>query len=571
VKGRAFGKAKVEVEEEAEPRLAPEPEPTTLEIPAPAPGQVMERSIKPAAPQPSATTTIAPELRRVRLDEQASMAQIMDILGPKGSFKIKLHRDYPEVWADATGKMVKVNGMLKEYDEYIDESLISERHGGGKFTLRFMKQSDKGSWQFAGQRTLDIAGDPKLDGLNRTVPSMLPSAAPAPVAAESPQMVRDAFQFMKEEMHHARAAAAPPPAATGVDPTLKLLLDQMTAQLTSRDAEMSDLRRELAAARNVKPQEDPLKDKLLGNLLDGQSGHVEALRLRNESEIRQLKESAAQDLARAHDRFDRDRQFAEASHQREVEALKHSHEVSIASAKASYEMQITVLKSEVARLERDLSTIREEVRDLRARKEKTIIETVKEMDAIKEVLGVGGDDSEKSSIDKLVEVMSSPAAGEIVQGFFAKKQAATAPAPVPAQAVAAQPRIMKDATGQRFAVIPNAQGGQTVQPVTRKPKQIQTDSGAVIEAPVVDQELIQRVISYLETAFRNATAPDTVAMSARPMIPPPILDWIRQNHTEQANGVDLFLSKVAKLPGTSPLSTQLGKNWIRKVGVALIE
>ena len=98
MKGRAFGKAKVEVEEEAEPRLAPEPEPTTLEIPAPAPGQVMERSIKPAAPQPSATTTIAPELRRVRLDEQASMAQIMDILGPKGSFKIKLHRDYPEVW-----------------------------------------------------------------------------------------------------------------------------------------------------------------------------------------------------------------------------------------------------------------------------------------------------------------------------------------------------------------------------------------------------------------------------------------------------------------------------------------
>jgi len=35
-------------------------------------------------------------------------------------------------------------------------------------------------------------------------------------------------------------------------------------------------------------------------------------------------------------------------------------------------------------------------------------------------------------------------------------------------------------------------------------------------------------------------------------------------------GVDGFLTDVAKLEGTSPLASQAGRNWTRKVGKALL-
>ncbi len=61
-----------------------------------------------------------------------------------------------------------------------------------------------------------------------------------------------------------------------------------------------------------------------------------------------------------------------------------------------------------------------------------------------------------------------------------------------------------------------------------------------------------------------------MAQTGRSSIPTDILAWIRERHTEQVSGVDLFMTKVAKLPGSSPLASQAGKNWLRAVGALLV-
>jgi len=40
--------------------------------------------------------------------------------------------------------------------------------------------------------------------------------------------------------------------------------------------------------------------------------------------------------------------------------------------------------------------------------------------------------------------------------------------------------------------------------------------------------------------------------------------------TLRDHGVDGFMSKVAKLQSASPLASQAGRNWVRKVGKALV-
>jgi hypothetical protein len=84
-------------------------------------------------------------------------------------------------------------------------------------------------------------------------------------------------------------------------------------------------------------------------------------------------------------------------------------------------------------------------------------------------------------------------------------------------------------------------------------------------AAVVTRRLkLATAISYLEKAFSGNQEPATVATSVRPFLAEEIMQSI------QSVGIDVFFAKVAKLPSASPLSSQAGKNWVRKVGKALV-
>jgi len=193
---------------------------------------------------------------------------------------------------------------------------------------------------------------------------------------------------------------------------------------------------------------------------------------------------------------------------------------------------------------------------------------LKDAQALKDAIG-GDEAGESSAVAKIVEVISSPAVGEVVGRMF-HRPAATAPAQPPQvhPVAPSRPMVVKDRTGQAFVQVVTPQGVQLT-PVRKKPKVITTDAGQQVEVPPMDPADVRTLIGYLEAAFNGGQDPQILAQSARAMVPEPIIAWIKENTTADVNGVDLFMRKVANLPGSSPLATLAGKKWLRKVGKAL--
>jgi hypothetical protein len=188
---------------------------------------------------------------------------------------------------------------------------------------------------------------------------------------------------------------------------------------------------------------------------------------------------------------------------------------------------------------------------------------LKDINALKEAIGVG-EEGEKSGFDKLGDLLTNPDAIASVAGLFQKKEAPPAP-PIHAQIIA--PRVVRSrATGDKFIRQPDG----SMVPVKKIPKVVTQEDGSQLELPDIPADQIATVISYLERAFTAGQDPVIVAQSGKAILPADILSWIQGHDNDQTNGVDLFLSKVAKLPSTSPLASQGGRNWVRKVGKALV-
>jgi hypothetical protein len=532
---------------------------------------------------------LSPTMTAIRNEEERSLKDWLDGLGQVGAFKVQLRREQPK-HVRANGRDIKTEGFLETYDHSIDEEFIQREHGGGTYAIRVTRRGPNGSFKYENglHRTITIAGDPSLERL----PSSTPQAAQAAPPAEGLGFVKETFGVLTKEIDrlHERSERSQPVVPKGIDPALQVVLEQMRRDADRRDKELAEVRAELTRAHNTKPAEDPIKDKILGSLIDGESGRIAALRLTHDSELRQIKDSAVEEQRRRDDRHDRDiaslrqgheREIAtmKAGYEREIAALRQTHEVTTATTTQSNNLQLKVLENDNKRMERELDTLRSDLKDLRGRKDKTIVETAKELEAVKDALGLDGGD--KTNFDKLLEVVSSPAAAEFVGRIVGTGK--EGPAPGAAQAAAAQAptgpnRVLVQAQdGNKYWHITDGKGGARLVPAKKKPKVIPATvnpDGTVatpeIVLPEVDPNQVAMVVSYLERAFTAHQEPEVVAQSGRTAVPEEILTWIRTHDTEQASGVDLFMSKVAKLPGTSPLLSQAGKNWLRKVGKALV-
>lgn len=543
-------------ETEAEQSVGPSPKPEDPKRKGPpATPQLMER--------------VSPTMRAIEVEEEKSLKDWLDSIGTQGAYKVQVAREKP-THVLVNGKQVETKGFLETYDHSLTEEDIQREHGGGTYHLKITKQNKTGAFVYEKgmHRTIVVAGDPKTDRLPGNAPPPVPVATSA-ATGENPTVVKMAFDAMQRTIDRQDTA----PAQRGIDPAVQMVLDEMRRQASRNDAEISSLRSELGAARHQKPEVDPIKDKLLGTLLDGQSGHVEALRIRHEAELRQLKESAFQDVKRIEDRHDRtmaeirsshDRTLSEirSSHDREIHAIRASHEVALASTNAAHNVQVKILEATLVRLERDSGKLETEVAALREKKDKPLIEQIKDMNALKEAIGAG--DEESSPWSKMAELATNPEAIGAIGSIFRGAAPATPPS---APAAPVKPTIVRDrATGEKF--LQKADGGLV--PVKKKPKVIVREDGSQLQLPEVDPAQVAQVISYMERAFSANQDADTVARSSRSLVPPEILAWIQEHDSEQQSGVDLFLSKVAKLPGNSPLASMAGRNWIRKVGKALI-
>lgn len=560
---------------------APDPEPKKEQALAVAEDELAkEANGKPEKPEKPEK---APnDLKLIRQAEELSLREFMQSLGNDGAFRVQITRSSPEqVWDIARQRHAKTKGHLATLEEHslLDEEYLAREFGGGTYRLKIMRKAASGSYLILGHRTVEVAGDPRLDRLPQSSPPQ--AAAPAPAqGAESPAVQIEAMKMVKEAYQERGAQR-------GMDPAVQMLFEQMRALSEQQARELSELRSQLVAAQNRKPTEDPFREKLVNSLFEGETAMTARLREAHAAEIRTLKEGFAQERAQIearHDRLlsdlkasnERAMDSMRASFEREIKALSNTHEVALMSAKTTADVLKASLESENRRLERENTEQRAELKELRAsaKDEKDVLSQLKKMKELQEAFG--GDEKDSSTFDKVAEVMPAlvEGVGTIIGNVRGQAAAAAAPGAQPRIAAVASPKgaghapgIYRDNTGQLVKVGADGQP----RPVTRKPKAITTDDGREVPAPTLDPDTAKKLVAYLESAYNGGTDPAVVVRSATAVIPPDIIQWIRNNDTDQVSGVDLFMRRVVNLSSSSPLSSQAGRKWLRELGKALIE
>lgn len=521
---------------------------------------------------------VSPVMREIQRVEDQSIRDWLQTMGTAGSFRVTVTRTAPATLT-RDGQTYTTEGFLQTYDEAIDEPLLREEWGGGTYALKVTRPTGEGgAWTYVkgGHRTVKIAGAPRLDRLPGHAPG---PAAGAHTAGESPGLVKAVFESMKDQLDRAQKAGE---RERGIDPAMQLLIEQMREDARARDRQIAILQAKVDEATNRKPEGDPLRDSLLGQFVQGESSRIEAIRAAHEAELRTLRESHQQEVRILNERFDRDRDAMIRQHERtldtikqgyerEIQALRSLTDVSNAAAKGSHEVQSQTLKAEINRLDRENAEQRLEIKELRDKKEKSMLDMLGEVKKFKEALDIGDPKEAESVWAQIAQAVANPAALEQVVKIFRAPPAATAPVTaqavvVPQQQVRRPMQVMRDArTGQAFVATP-----QGLIPAKKRPQKVAVGEHQ-IELPEVDASQVLLITNYLEKAFLGRTDPAVVAQSAMTVIPEKILGWIRDNDGRGMSGVDLFMSKVAKLPSTSPLVTMGGRKWLREVSRALTQ
>jgi len=505
------------------------------------------------------------EMLALKSADHMAVKEWLSQISGQAAIKVEVHRREPKIIRDPnTGEDKKVNGLVSTYDRVVDEEELQTKHGGGTYQLIVKVRNQRGNWIYFNSRTIELAGDPRLDDVPRMfVKQQQVASAPAPDPVTT-NLMGKAFDFMADA---ARGASRPSNSSSAQDITmavqvavapLRATIDSLTSQLQARD-------REISAIREQASKGDPYKDKLLDKMLDTDNARVQALRMQHESEIRMLKEQAIANENRIRDQHQRDIERMERAHDRELASMKVSGDSERRALESAQNTQKMVLDAEVKRLEHEVRDLKTELIALRAKKEQTIKEKVEEMTGLQKLFKSDEDDEddEKSTLTQVIE-----AAGNLpVVAALAERFGGGGGAAAPAQA--AQPQVQMQPAQRRKlvrdkrsgAVLAPGPDGQLV-PVQRVVPS--ADGNSQVAIPSVDPATVKIAIEYMTGAFQSGTSPEDFAESARPMIPPTVLGAIR------ALGIDEFMSKVAQLDGTSPLATQSGRNWRRRVANRLL-
>src|SRR5262249_17674391 len=87
-------------------------------------------------------------LKDIQVAEDAALGDWLKSLGGEGAeHRIQVYRRDPETARDEhTGQMIKVDGLIKSYNEFIDEDTIQRRHGGGKFEVKVLRKDPNGKY-----------------------------------------------------------------------------------------------------------------------------------------------------------------------------------------------------------------------------------------------------------------------------------------------------------------------------------------------------------------------------------------------------------------------------------------
>ena len=507
-------------------------------------------SVTPAEPREPRNGTSKP-LAELHVNEDRQVKEWLESISSAGPIRVKVERQSPKMW-----KGLNVGGNLARYDHPIDEDWLRDHHGGGDFYLTVQRPKTNGpGWVFAGGRVIHIAGDPRTDDVYRDKPSE--NAGPA---APTNAIVDKTFSVLERELANARSQSS----ANGMDPTMiQAVMAPMQAQVSQLGAMLRDSQAQLAQARQtVVPERDEFREKMLSAMIDGDSARLTSIRTQHESELRQLKQSAIDTEHRLRDAFERDKAMFAMAHERELNALRGAYDMKVASQETVNVTGKALLEGEIRRLQADLSEAKAELASLRIKKDKTPLDMIRETNELKEMLGLDDSSKEKSTFEKVLEVAGNLPAVQGAITKLASGEGGAQPAPAPAPVVRRAPQLMTGPDGNLYR-----QGPDGALQLVRKRSQIAPAPASTTDAPAIPQiapATIKVSIEFLESAFRNGHEPVEVATSVRSMVPADVLEAIR------ALGIDGFLANVAKIDASSPLSSQAGRNWARKLGKALV-
>jgi hypothetical protein len=314
-------------------------------------------------------------------------------------------------------------------------------------------------------------------------------------------------------------------------------------------------------------------DHLLGKFMDNESVRITQLRAQHESEMRTKNDLHRDEIERIHARNDQNAKWQQTAHEREMTTLTRTMEHQEKMLTTAHASEVRALTRENESLRTKNDRLEQEISELRAKKDKGLIESLTEITTVKEALEGFSPPKEEgsgSTIERIISgVMESPLA-EGIASRVAGGAAATAMGAQPGPqgpAAAPPPGAIDPSTLPVNQPVPMPDGNVIVRKgdgriVMLKPKR-QPQPGEIPEIKV-DPTEVKMAVSIMESACEKDVDPESFALSARTLVPAEIIRALR------VQGVDHFLANVAKLDNNSPLQTMHGKNWVRKVAQVLV-
>jgi hypothetical protein len=483
--------------------------------------------------------------------EDESLIDYLTKMSGGASVQLKINRVSPRTY-----KGHQVSGLLETTDELLPEEEIKARHGGGKFEVKLLKKAANGKWIFAGQRTFEIAGPPKIDefeemggGSNTPVTPAYPGGEGDPSLQRHALVLaeRIANQERQEKMRlqdqlWEQVEEEADKRQPIVDPELlRTLTEPLKSQIENQSETIASLNEQLVKIMN-RPT-DTSKDDLIHKMMATEGDRIQGVRIQHESELRALRQSHQDDIKRVEDRMDRMIDSLQKTHDREVNNIQRSNASELSNLKLSYETRISSEQSEVRRLSAEISELKAELRALREKKEKPPIETLREMreyhETLQELMDDGKEDvEEKTGIGEKILEKVSPILSGIGDRLGGGGGGIT-----PQQMAMIQAQQMRQQQAQ-------AQATQTVQ------------TPAI---PQVSPSEVEQLTKYIEACITNNVDPAEFVKNNLSFVPPDAIKAIKQV------GFDKWLESVAKISDTSnsPIATLKGKNWLRAVQKAL--
>lgn len=493
--------------------------------------------------------------RKFREQSDANLLDYLKSLATETAIKVSVIRELPKTWEGKT-----IEGTLDSFEDPISEEEIREMYGGGKFKLVIYTPGPKGSWQYATARKIKIAGDPKLTGAFKS------SEDDSRNGREDPSVVRDAMRMTADMAARAEDRADREREMRnqnqGPDASTRMMMEEMR-ELRSSMAAKDDRLFELATS---KPE--TASDTYLGKMLEGESARMSGLRQQVESELRMKNEAHASEIKLLNDRLDRMLERSEDSNKREISSLERAHDNALTLLHSSYKGQIAGYEREIAFIGRQLDTESKVASDLRLKKDKSPIDTLTELVAVKEAMDsfTGKDDKEEGgALERIVgNVLGSPIMEGIASRVAGGPAAVGADMPHEAEAEAEIPvnRPVQMPDGRIIVRKPDG----TILQLRKKEAPPPDPTGGEVQISDGD---IETAMNFMQSALSNDADPGTFGRTARNLMPSltsgPIQELLK------TQGVDAFLSRVAKLNPNSALLSQHGKNWTRKVAAVLLE